>query len=74
MPCHARRFLWAQKGPAVLHALTMSAVGLRIALSRPWGAADIWAGRDELATAFLGLELAFLIQARAPCRHGTALP
>jgi hypothetical protein len=60
-----RRFLWAQKGPAMLHALTMSAVGARVVLSRPWAAADIWAGRDELATAFLGLELAFLMQARS---------
>ena len=48
----------------MLHALTMSVVGLRVVFGHPWSVRDLISGRDELVAAFLGLELAFLMQAR----------
>ena len=58
------RFLWAQKGPSMLHAVTMTLVGLKVALLDDWSLRDFKQGRNELVSAFLALELAYLFQAR----------
>ncbi len=57
------RFLWAQKGPSMLHAVTMTLVGLKVALLDDWSLRDFVRGRNELVSAFLALELAYLFQA-----------
>ena len=66
MPC---RFLWAQKGPSMLHAVTMTLVGLKVALLDDWSLRDFVRGRNELVSAFLALELAYLFQACTACMH-----
>ena len=58
-----RRFLWAQKVPTMLHAVTMSVTGLSVVAPGNWAGKDLLSGRHELVAAFLGLELAFLLQA-----------
>ena len=63
-----RRFLWAQKGPCMLHAATMTLVGLKVALLEDWSLRDFVQGRNELVSAFLALELAYLFQA-CPSLH-----
>lgn len=35
------RFLWAQKGPSMLHAVTMTLVGLKVALQKDWMPRDL---------------------------------
>ena len=59
-----RRFLWAQKGPSMLHAVTMTLVGLKVALLDDWTPRSMWGAHNELVSAFLALELAYLLQAR----------
>ena len=58
------RFLWAQKGPSMLHAVTMTLVGLKVALQKDWMPRDLAGGHNELVSAFLALELAYLVQVR----------
>jgi len=52
----------------MLHAVTMTLVGLKVALLEDWSLRDIVAGRNELVSAFLALELAYLFQV---CREAT---
>lgn len=58
------RFLWAQKGPSMLHAVTMTLVGLKVALQKDWTPRDLVGGHNELVSPFLALELAYLVQVR----------
>lgn len=57
----------------MLHAVTMSLVGLKVAFMENWSLADIVAGRNELVSAFLALELAYLFQA-GPCNPVNIAP
>ena len=57
----------------MLHAVTMSLVGLKVAFLEDWSLADIVAGRNELVSAFLALELAYLFQA-GPCNPVNIAP
>ena len=53
----------------MLHAVTMTLVGLKVALLDDWSLRNMWGGHDELASAFLALELAYLLQVRAGPDH-----
>ena len=48
----------------MLHAVTMTLVGLKVALQKDWRPRDIIGGHTDLASAFLALELAYLVQVR----------
>ena len=55
----------------MLHAVTMSVTGLSVVAPGNWEGKGLLSGRHELVAAFLGLELAFLLQA---CTRFTACP
>lgn len=59
---YGRRFQWAQKVPSIVHAVTMTVTGLNIVLQAHRAGHDLLHGRNELVAAFLGLELAYLLQ------------
>lgn len=46
----------------MLHATTMSVTGFHIVLQAHRGSHGLLYGRNELVAAFLGLELAYLVQ------------
>ena len=48
----------------MLHAVTMTLVGLKVAFLEDWSPRDLVGSRDELVSAFLALELAYHVQVR----------
>ena len=70
------RFQWAQKVPSMVHAVTMTVTGVNVVLQAHRAGHDLLHGRNELVAAFLGLELAYLLQVSiylAPCKPGLSL-
>ncbi|BDA47299.1 hypothetical protein COCOBI_10-1450 [Coccomyxa sp. Obi] len=56
------RLQWAQKVPSMLHATTLTITGLNVVLQAHRAGDGLLHGRNELVAAFLGLELAYLLQ------------
>lgn len=60
--CYLGRLQWAQKVPSMLHATTLTITGLNVVLQALRAGHGLLQGRNELVAAFLGLELAYILQ------------